>query len=325
MSPTWPPDFSIERGLVENQETLFAGLERIHLDAVAQQGDDDAFGVLGLVAEEFGRPNLVLDREPDRFGRGFAGAGPGLAGLGALARHRGVECVLVHADFPGAQRLLGQVERESKGVVELEGDVARKILALAKVAGFLFENGEAARERDAEPRLLELQRLFDQGLGAGEFGKSGAHFAHQRRDEPPHQRVARAEHLGVAHGAAHDAAQDIAAAFVRRQDAVGDQEGGGAQMVGDDAMARLHRAVGIDAGGVGDGADQGAEQVDVEIGMDALHQSGDALQAHAGVDRGTRQRNALARRDLLILHEDQIPELQEPVAVLVGAAGRPAA
>ncbi len=121
--------FGIEGGLIENQETLFAGLERIDLDAVAQQGDDDAFGVLGVIAEEFGRPDLVLDREPDRFGRGFAGAGPGLAGLGALTRHRGVESVLVHADFPGAQRLLGQVEREAKGVVELEGDFARKVLA----------------------------------------------------------------------------------------------------------------------------------------------------------------------------------------------------
>ena len=128
--------FGVKRRLVEDQKTSFAGFQRIDLDAVAQQGDDDALGVIGFIAEEFGRADLVLDREPDGFGRGFAGAGPGLAGFGALALHGGVENVLVHADFPGAQRLLGQVEREAVGVVELESDIAREILALAQVAGF---------------------------------------------------------------------------------------------------------------------------------------------------------------------------------------------
>ena len=64
-------------------------------------------------------------------------------------------------------------------------------------------------------------------------------------------------------------------------------------MVGDDAVAGALSAVGVDAGGLGDGADQAAEQVDVEIGMHALHQRGDALQAHAGVDRGPGQGDAL--------------------------------
>ena len=104
-------------------------------------------------------------------------------------------------------------------------------------------------ERIAKARLLEPQRFDDQRLGAHEFRIGLPHFAHQHRNEPPHQRLARAEKLGVAHGAAHDPAQHIAAAFVRRQNAIGDEKGGGAQMIGDDAMARLLRAVGIDAGG----------------------------------------------------------------------------
>ena len=40
----------------------------------------------------------------------------------------------------------------------------------------------------------------------------------------------------MAHGAAHDAAQHVTAAVLGRQNAVGDQEGGCAQMVGDYAM-----------------------------------------------------------------------------------------
>ena len=44
------------------------------------------------------------------------------------------------------------------------------------------------------------------------------------------------ELLPVAHGAAHDLAQDVAAALVAGQDAVGDEEGRGAEVVGDDAQ-----------------------------------------------------------------------------------------
>ena len=69
----------------------------------------------------------------------------------------------------------------------------------------------------------------------------------------------------MAHGAAHDPAQHIAAAFVRGQHAIGDEKGGGAQMIGDDAMAGLLRAVRIDAGGARDGADEGAHQIDIVI------------------------------------------------------------
>jgi hypothetical protein len=47
----------------------------------------------------------------------------------------------------------------------------------------------------------------------------------------------------VAHGTTHDPAQDIAASLIRWQDAVGDQEGRAAQMVGDDPMAGAFREV----------------------------------------------------------------------------------
>src|SRR5690606_13426947 len=44
----------------------------------------------------------------------------------------------------------------------------------------------------------------------------------------------------------------------------------------------------------------------------------------AGVDRGLRQRRAPTVRELLELHEDEVPDLDEAVAVLVGAARRAA-
>ena len=54
--------------------------------------------------------------------------------------------------------------------------------------------------------------------------------------------------------------------------------------------------------------------------MDALHDRGDPLQPHAGVDRLVGQFPNDFIVFLLILHEDQVPDLDEPVAVLVGAA-----
>ena len=45
--------------------------------------------------------------------------------------------------------------------------------------------------------------------------------------------------------------------------------------------------------------DQRAEQVDVVIVVRALQHRGDALEPHAGVDRGPRQVDALVRRHLL--------------------------
>ena len=117
-----------------------------------------------------------------------------------------------------------------------------------------------------------------------------AHELDQRRYQPPHQRLGGAQHLGVAHGAAHDAAQDVAAALVRRVDAIGDQEGRGAQVVGDDAMARRLRPVRVDAGEVRDSPDDGAHQVDVVVRRDTLQDGRDALEPHAGVDRRARQR-----------------------------------
>ena len=62
-----------------------------------------------------------------------------------------------------------------------------------------------------------------------------------------------------------------------------------------------------------------AEQVDVVIVGDALQDGGDALQPHAGIDGGLGQIEAGVLVHLLELHEDEIPEFEEAVAVFVRA------
>ena len=193
-----------------------------------------------------------------------------------------------------------------------------------RLGAFLVENDQAALQRLAEARLFELERLGDQRLGADQFRIGLAHLAGQRRHQLPHQRLFGPQQFGVAHGAPHDPAQHIAAAFVRGQHAIGDQKRGGAQVIGDHPVRGLLRAVGGNAGEIGDGADQRHEQVDAVIVVGALQHRGDALKPHAGVDRRPRQVGALAGGQLLVLHEHEIPDFDEAVAVGVRAsrAGR---
>ena len=76
----------------------------------------------------------------------------------------------------------------------------------------------------AEAHFLELQGFGDQAFGAFQFRIGLAHLGHQCRHQPVHERVFRTDEMRVAHGPAHDPAQHIAAAFIRRQHAVGNQE-----------------------------------------------------------------------------------------------------
>ena len=95
-------------------------------------------------------------------------------------------------------------------------------------------------------------------------------------------------------------------------------------MVGDDAERRrvlfLRCAAERGRGGI----DQVAEQIGLEHAVDALQDAGHAFEAQTGVDRGARQRLALFLRHLLELHEHQVPEFEEAIAILFRAAGRTA-
>jgi hypothetical protein len=203
---------------------------------------------LGLfcgVAEEFRRADLLLHLEPHAIRAGIAGARPRGAGAAALLGHRRLEPRGIHAPPLFAQRVLRQVERKSVGVVQPERHVAGQLLALAQLPRLLGQQPEPAIQHGLEARLLQPQRLGDQRLGAAEFGIRRPHLADQRRDQPPHHRLAGAHHVRMAHRTAHDPPQHVAASFVRRQHAVRHQKCGTAQMIGHHAMAGLERAIRI--------------------------------------------------------------------------------
>ncbi len=319
-----PAGFGIEGRLIDDNGAAVAGAELIDPLAVLDERDDLAGRTFRVIAEEFGRAQFLFQLEPYAFGRRFPGTGPGFPRFGALALHRGVEAGIVDGDALLFERILGEVERKAESVVELEGDLAGKNVSAPKAGCRLFEQLQPTLKRLAETRLFELQRLDDEALPALELRISAAHFLDEGRHHAPKERFGGAEKMRMPHGAAHDAAKHIAPPLIRRQHAIGDEEGGSAQMIGDDAVARPRFAFGGNAGQRLRRRDQRLEQVDVVIVVRALQHRGDALKPHAGVDGGMRERHALAAGELLILHEDEVPDLDEAVSVLIRAAGRPA-
>ena len=316
--------FGIEGRLVGDHHHAFAGAGCVHLGAILYQRQHLGLAGEAGVTGELGGAVCFGNIEPHGSILGLARAGPGGARQALLFGHGGIEAGPVHRDAARPQRILGEIIGEAIGIIEAEGDIAGQGAAGRQLRRRLVEQTKAAFQRLAEARFLQLQRLLDQRLRTAKLGIGLAHGRHQRRHELVHERFPRTEQMGMAHGAAHDAAQHIAAALIGRQHAIGHQEAGRAQMIGNHPVrgARLGRERLADL--VLAGGNQRPERVGIIIVVHALQHGGDALQAHAGIDAGPRQIEPRFAVHLLILHEHQVPDLDEAVTVLVRAAGRSA-
>src|SRR5581483_82882 len=113
--------------------------------------------------EEIGGADALLHLEPDALGGGLPRALPGPARLLLLLLHRRVEGPGVDADAARLECILREIEREAVGVVELEGGLAGEHVALAQARARLAEEPQPLLQGLAEPRLLELQGLGDEG------------------------------------------------------------------------------------------------------------------------------------------------------------------
>ena len=260
----------IEGRLVGENGDLSAGVGFFDLLAVRDDGDDLPLGDRRGVAQELARAVALAEVEPDRFVRRLAGPGPALARLGALPLHRGVEPRGIDRPALSAQDVLRQIEGEAVGVIELERDLAGQRLLVAELRRLLFEQAQTAAQHALEPRLLVAKRLGDQRARPAELGIGLAHLALQRGHQLPQQRLVAPHHMRVAHGAPHDAAEDVSAALVRRQDAIGDQKARRPQMVGDHPMR--HRVIAVRRGArcIRRRLDQGAHLVGVVVVVEAL-------------------------------------------------------
>ena len=238
--------------------------------------------------------------------------------------HVFVETGLVGLEAALFGHVVHDVQREAVGVVQLErGFAGNDLLApVGEGVHFLFKHGEALVEGGGEA-LLFLAGHAGHEVGAGaQFGVVLAHDFHDLERGLVQERLLHPHEAAEAEGAADKAAQHVAAAFVGGQDAVRDHEGDGAAVVRDDAQGGV--VVGIvavaDTGEFGHVVDENLEQVGVVVGAHALAHARDAFKAHAGVDGRAGQGDAGAVGKLLELHEHEVPDFKETVAVALADA-----
>ena len=140
----------------------------------------------------------------------------------------------------------------------------------------------------------------------------------------------RADTAGVHHRAPDQAAQHVAAALVGRTHAVRQQHRAAAGVVGENANGSIRfRRAGVPLTRFGHPVlDEGTKEIGLEDpGAGAVRHGGDALQAHPGVDPFALQWGPGSGLVAVPLHEDEVPDLEEAVAVLTvrPAVGPPAA
>src|SRR5690606_19618698 len=225
----------VKRRAIEDELALLARAERLARSVGADDGEELRLGLFGVVAEEVREAVRLHERRVD-VGHGRLAH---LGALAALARRLelGLEAFLVDAEAALAPDDLLEVEREPVGVVELERDGARQLLRAAGLdpVVVLVEQLEAARERAPEALLLAARHVDDELLALDELRVDVAHVRDDARGDVVEEGLADAEAVAVADRAAHHAAEHVGAAVTAGEDALADEEGRRASVVGDDA------------------------------------------------------------------------------------------
>ena len=145
---------------------------------------------------------------------------PGRLGPLALLRHGPVEFCGFEGDALVAQRIRDEIERQAEGIVKAERLVSGiahpslRLLLGKQRRQIFFEPAKAHINRVREALLFVADHA---GHAADAFEQFGIRLAHLLRDLLRHleqERPLEAEHPPVAHGAANDLAQYVAASFV---------------------------------------------------------------------------------------------------------------
>ena len=158
----------------------------------------------------------------------------------------------------------------------------------------------------------------------GQLREPRPHLVDDDVADPPE--LVEADRARLLNGAADDPAQDVAAALVRRRDAVADEERHPAAVVGEHAM-RLGRRRRVAERDAALGRDPVHDRL-VAVGLvdravrHVLDDRRQPLEPHPRVDVLLRQRRQRPVRMLLVLHEDEVPELEEAVAARAGRRAR---
>ena len=217
-----------------------------------------------------------------------------------------------------------QVNGETKGVVQLKGNVARKDGAVGERGQGLVQVNTAVVERRGEALLLGGDNTLNERDVLEQLGIGLAHLSVNLVDELGQEGALDAQQATVEHGAAEQAAKNVLATLVTGKDAVRDHKVDSTGVVGDDTQRTA--GTGVILGVIGLAADLLAQldevlhQIAVVVGGLVLHDGGHALQAHARIEVAVRQLRHGAVLLAVVLGKHEVPELQEAVAVAAGLA-----
>ena len=239
-----------------------------------------------------------------------------------MLQHQLREPLFVDRQAALERELPRELDREPVRVVQLERRLAAERLAGRRGAGKLVEDRHAAADRPLELLFLGLDHALDVGRVLPQLREGVAHLLDDDVRQAP--QVVEADRLRLLDGATDHPPEHVAAALVRRLDAVGDEKRHPAPMVGQDAV-RLARPLGLAERDAALGRDPGHDRlvaVGLVDGADVLHDRRQPLEPHAGVDVLLRQRRQRSVGVLLVLHEDEVPELEEAVAARAGRRAR---
>jgi hypothetical protein len=187
----------------------------------------------------------------------------------------------------------------------------------------LGEEALALLEGAAEALLLGAGPALDGGPLGLHVGVDVAQDVARTRAHLHEERLVDAEHVALLDRAPHDAPEDVAAVLVRRDHAVGEQSGRRAAVIRDHAKSAGGGEVVavLLAGQLLAELDQRGEQVGLVERGDLLHDARHPLEPHAGVDVLRGQLGKRPVRLELVLHEDEVPELEKALGVVARAIG----
>ena len=191
-SPTWPPTLAVERRLVEDERAFVAGLEGIDFLAARDEREQRCLPPsrcrsrgtrwrrsCSLISNQ----TVSVAASPEPFQAAFAAS----FCFFIAASNASVSTAMPR----GFKRVLGQIEREAEGVVELEGDVARKDRALLRARRTLAKSFRPLSSVFLNCVSSSFSVSVISACAAHELGIGVAHLAHERRHEAVHQRLVR--------------------------------------------------------------------------------------------------------------------------------------
>ena len=323
---------SVEGGLVQNHQhtvlCLLIGGNGIGQGLLVAQGNHNAGVVQGLIA---GKDSGLNGQAAEQV---LAPAGDVLLqalGTGALLLllHLSMEAVLVDLNALLGSDLLGQVEGEAEGIVQLEHvqTLEQVLVCLFQAVDHVVQDVHTGIDGAGKVCLLGADDLLDIGIVLTQLGVSALAGLDDRLHQLHQEGAGDAQHPAMAGSAAEQTAQNVAAALVGGQDAVRHHEGAAADVVGDDADGDILPgvlAVGL-TGNMLHMVQHALNGIHLKQVAHALHHAGQTLQAHAGIDVRPCQTLVVALAVGIELAEHQVPDLHIAVAVTAHAAGRLAA